>query len=121
VTTPVRETNHDKDWLMTTTTTTAAAHYVAPVTAEDGELIADLDDGKTSVKATDAIDRIPGGIRPGSLYAVWDFDSRPNPAEALSAAREERPARILVHVGGGEMLQLDDSYRLHLQIRTEAV
>ncbi|MET7363213.1 hypothetical protein ABZS76_32915 [Streptomyces sp. NPDC005562] len=32
-------------------------------------------------------------------------------------AREERPARVLVHVGGGELLEIVDAYRLHVQAK----
>lgn len=93
-------------------------HYlVAPVNSTKGELVADLDDSKTSLHVTAAIDRISGGLRSGNLYAVWEFPERPNPAQAAETARDERPARILVHVGEGELLQLDEAYRLHLTIK----
>lgn len=99
------------------TAPTSTFHLVAPVTVENGELTADLDDAKTSVRVTDAVDRIIGGMHPGNLYAVWEFTERPNPADADATARDERPARILVHPGRGELLQLADAYRLHLTIK----
>lgn len=99
-----------------TTTATAAFHFVAPVRAADGDLFADLDEGKTAKRVTDAVDRMTGGLRPAAMYAVWEFEERPNPVQAADAARSERPARVLVHVGGGELLEIADSYRLQLQV-----
>jgi hypothetical protein len=99
------------------TTTPAAFHFVAPVTVKDGELTAHTDDGKISVRITDAVDRIVGGMHPGNLYAVWEFEERPNPAQAATTAQQERPARILVHPGHGELLQLADRYRLDLTVK----
>lgn len=96
-------------------------HCVAPVTASGDDLTADLDEAKVSVHITDAVDRISGGLHPASLYAVWEFDARPNPAEAAEAARGERPARILIHAGGGRLLELADRYRLELLVSTESV
>jgi hypothetical protein len=101
------------------TTTTAAFHFVAPVTHTGGDLVADLDEGKTSVRINDAVDRISGGMRPASMYAVWEFEERPNPVQAADRARDERPAHILVHVGDGELLEIADSYRLQLVIKED--
>ncbi|MEU9405542.1 hypothetical protein AB0E08_07545 [Streptomyces sp. NPDC048281] len=97
--------------------TVGSFHLVAPVAVEDGELYADLDEGKVSKHLTDAIDRMKAGLRGGEIFAVWDFETRPNPRQAAAAARTERPARALVHVGGGEMLQLADVYRLDMLIK----
>jgi len=84
------------------------------VAYRDGDLVANLDEGKTSVRVNDAVDRITGGIRPASMYAVWEFDERPNPVQATAHARDERPAHILIHVIGGHLLEIADGYRLQL-------
>lgn len=96
----------------------AAYHLVAPVELVERELVADLDESKVCTRIAAGVDRMKAGLRPGNLYAVWDFPhERPNPREAADVARLDRPARVLVHVGAGELLQLSDSYRVHLLIK----
>jgi hypothetical protein len=110
---------------MTTTPTTfipqatlpAPFHLVAPVTVRDGELFADLDESKVSSSMTAAVDRMKAGLRAGEVFAVWDFKQRPNPVVAAEVALGARPARLLVHVGGGELLQLAEEYRIALEIK----
>ncbi|MDQ1041524.1 hypothetical protein QFZ75_008026 [Streptomyces sp. V3I8] len=97
--------------------TEGAFHLVARVTVHaDGEMSTDLDESKVSSSITGAVDRMPSGLRGAEVFAVWDFEQRPNPAEAADAARQERPARILVHVGNGILKQLTDTYRLDLEV-----
>ncbi|MCP9209590.1 hypothetical protein [Streptomyces cucumeris] len=91
-------------------------HLVALVDVTDGEMTTDLDESKVSSSITAAVDRIPAGLRAGEVFAVWDFEKRPTPADAAAAARERRPARVLTHVGGGILIQLADAYRLDLEI-----
>lgn len=100
-------------------TTITAFHLVAPVAVEDGDLIADLDEGKVSSSMTAAVDRMTAGLRAGELFAVWDFDQRPNPSVAAEIARATRPNQMLVHVGGGELLKLAEEYRIALEIKED--
>lgn len=92
-------------------------HLVALVTvAPDGEMSTDLDDSKIANSITAAVDRMACGLRGSEVFAVWDFEQRPNPAKAAAEARDTRPARILAHVGNGILVQLADAYRLDLEV-----
>jgi hypothetical protein len=96
-----------------------AFHFVAPVESVDGDLIADVLQGKRSVRITDAVDRLPGGIRAASMYAVWDFPASASHDQVAVALHTERPARILIHVSNGELLEIADHYRLQLIIKED--
>lgn len=92
-------------------------HLVATVTVDsNGEMSTDLSDSKVSSSITAAVDRLSVGLRGGEVFAVWDFEQRPDPARAAEEARQTRPARILVHVGSGTLVQLADAYRLDLDV-----
>lgn len=94
-------------------------HFVAPVRLKGGRLYANTGEGRISVRLGDAIDRLPGGLQPGGICAVWTFERRPSPAEAVRVAHEVRVNRLLVYIGSSnELLQLDPSYNLQIQIES---
>lgn len=86
--------------------------FVAPVTVEDGTLTADIAAGLISVRVTDAVDRMPSGLRAAEVFAVWEVAEKGQ--HATDIARMCRPDRLLIHVGGGEMLRLADEYRIEM-------
>jgi hypothetical protein len=96
----------------------APVELTEPDQRYESELVADLGESKVCKEIEAGIDRMPAGLRPASMYAVWDFpEARPKLREAHEAARSERPARLLVHVGQGVLLQLAPRHALDLLVK----
>ncbi|WNI17557.1 hypothetical protein [Actinacidiphila sp. ITFR-21] len=72
-----------------------------------GDDLVVTDEIKVATKVEDAVNRIGGWN--GDVFAVWDVDGRPNPAEAEGIAQSQLPESLWV-IAGEMPFQIEDRY-----------
>ncbi|MFE4527042.1 hypothetical protein ACFRMO_07570 [Streptomyces anulatus] len=83
-------------------------HIVAKLKLEaGGDDLVVTDEIKVANKIEDAVNRI--GAWNGEVFAVWDVEERPNPAEAEAIAQGVRPTSLWV-ISGEMPFQIEDRY-----------